>query len=148
MAGPPPAAVTEPAAAAPAPAESVPATATRVTPAATGNQDYMRAVLFARERTAAVKAEQDATVGAMVMGTVAVYALTSQLIENVPADLIISLLLGCAPMGFAAGFEEGPVGDTARTIGGAASAAAGKVADFVAPLAEKVKTSIAEEFSA
>ena len=75
--------------------------------------DYMRAVRFARERAAAVKAEQDSTTGAMVTGTIAVYALSSQLIDNVGVDIVLSLLLGCAPLGYAAGFREDAIGDGA-----------------------------------
>ena len=84
------------------------------------DQGYMKAVNFACGRAAAVKAEQDATAGAMITGTVAVFAVTSQTPLPGPADVFLSLLLGCAPMGFAAGFVEGPVGDGARCRAGRA----------------------------
>lgn len=106
------------------------------------DQGYMKAVNFARDRAAAVKAEQDATAGAMVTGAVAVFAVTSQTPLPGPADVFLSLLLGCAPMGFAAGFVEGPVGDGARSIGAGVSSVAGKGAELASPLTDKVKESM------
>lgn len=109
---------------------------------AASGEGYMKAVQFARDRAVAVKAEQDSTTGAMVVGTAAVFALTSQTPLPGPADVFISLLLGTVPMGFAAGFVEGPVGEGARAIGSGVSSVAGKGAELASPLTDKLKESM------
>lgn len=84
------------------------------------------AVTNARARAAAVKADQDATVGAMAIGAGAVFALP--LVDSVFADLVLSTIIGGGLLGFLAGFREDGVGDAARSVGGVVAKIAGQAA--------------------
>mmetsp|Transcript_38002 Transcript_38002/g.65166 ORF Transcript_38002/g.65166 Transcript_38002/m.65166 type:complete len:150 (+) Transcript_38002:22-471(+) len=76
---------------------------------------WQQVVRNAQERAATVKAEQEATAGAMAVGTLAVFALP--LIDNFVLDLTFSALVGGGATGYVAGFREDAVGDAARSVG-------------------------------
>ena len=71
----------------------------------------------ARTRAAAVKGGQDETTAAMATGTIALFALSTTLIDNLFADLLLSSVVGGLGAGYLAGFQEGFVGDGARGVG-------------------------------
>ena len=109
-------------------------------------EGYLSVVQAARDRAAAVKQGQDETAAAMVVGTIGVFSLP--LIDNVPADLIFSTLVGGGVSGYLAGFREDAVGDAARTIGRTAGGIAGQIGSKVGELdkslgvSEKIKANL------
>ena len=93
----------------------------------TATPGWQQVVQNARARAAAVKADQDATVGAMAVGTTLIFLLP--LIDNAFADLIFSALLGGGLFGFLAGFREDALGDGARKIGSTVAEASNTVGE-------------------
>jgi len=89
-----------------------------------GTEGWTTVVENARGRAAAVKADQDATVAAMAIGTLTVFNLP--LVDNVFADLILSSIIGGGLFGITTGFVEGPVGDASRKAFGTVATAAGQ----------------------
>ena len=132
---PAPAAVAAPAVvAAPAPPPPAPPAAAAAVPpppapapAAINNAPsggWQTVVANARGRAEALKADQDATVAAMAVGTLGVYALP--LFSNGPFDLVFSTAVGGGLSGYVAGFRDDAAGAAARKVGGTVSSAVGQ----------------------
>ena len=97
-----------------------------------GLEGWQVKVEAARERARVVKAEQDATAGAMASGSVGLFLLPGVLLlpfENTLADLFLSTLVGAAVMGYLAGFREDAIGDGARKVGSTVSLASGNLVE-------------------
>ena len=114
----------------------------RVTAGSDEQSGWQLVVSNARGRASAVKAEQDATVGAMAAATTAVFALP--LVDNIVADLFLSLVIGGGAAGYLAGFDTSAAGDAARALGGGVSVAASSAMDKIAEtgVLEKVKAKL------
>lgn len=115
-----------------APAADAPSATASSTGTAGGWQGV---VANARGRAAAVKADQDATTGAMAATLLTVFNLP--LIDNVVLDVLFSLILA-GGVGVLAGFDIGPVGGPIRSVGGSVSSAAGAASSKVSELDESL----------
>ena len=98
----------------------------------------------ARTRAAAVKGGQDETTAAMATGTIALFALSTTLIDNLFADLLLSSVVGGLGAGYLAGFQEGFVGDGARGVGRAVVTVTSKASDALdsTGLPQKIQSSL------
>ena len=101
-------------------------------PSGSTTEGWQLRVAAAQERAQVVKADQDATTAAMVVGSVGLLLLPGVLLlpfDNLLVDLVLSTIVGAGGMGYLAGFREGPVGDAARKLGRTVSSAAGQLAE-------------------
>ena len=118
------------------------APASKPKPLEVPNEGWGAVVNAARGRAAAVKAGQDETTAAAVLATLVAFNLPT--IDNAILDFILCTVFFGLPVGYLAGFQEGPVGDAVRTVGGAVAgvgnAVGSKLDDF--EVIDKLKASM------
>lgn len=117
-----------------------------VAPTSTGSAEmWQLKVKAAQERAKVVKAEQDATIGAMATGAIGLFLLPGTLLlpfDAFFADLFLSTIIGAAVMGYLAGFREDSIGDGARKLGSTVASTTGQLLEASKPLVEEIKSKI------
>ena len=90
------------------------------------------------------KPQQDEVAGAAAIGALVIFLLP--LVDNVFTDLLVSSLVGAAPLAYLS-LRQDDLGGYARQVGGVAVTAAEKVGEAASPLTKAVQDQLPEDFT-